>query len=75
VLRCLVAGASNAEAALQLSLGEGTVKSHVQHLLAKLGVRDRVQAIVYAYETGFVSAGQQQAFESVGRLVSVAHAG
>jgi DNA-binding NarL/FixJ family response regulator len=75
VLRCLVTGASNAEAAEQLNLGEGTVKSHVQHLLSKLDVRDRVQAIVYAYESGFVTAGQPPAFESVGRLRPVAHAG
>lgn len=75
VLRCLVTGASNAEAAGQLNLGEGTVKSHVQHLLAKLDVRDRVQAIVYAYESGFVAAGRPAAFESVGRLLPVAHAG
>jgi DNA-binding NarL/FixJ family response regulator len=57
VLRCLVTGASNAEAADRLHLSEGTVKAHVQHLLAKLDVRDRVQAIIYAYESGFVAAG------------------
>lgn len=57
VLRCLVTGASNAETADRLHLSEGTVKAHVQHLLAKLDVRDRVQAIIYAYESGFVAVG------------------
>jgi DNA-binding NarL/FixJ family response regulator len=53
VLRGLMAGASNAEIALSLHLGVGTVKAHVQHLLAKLEVRNRQQAVVYAYEVGF----------------------
>ncbi|WP_405009811.1 LuxR C-terminal-related transcriptional regulator [Kitasatospora sp. NBC_01539] len=53
VLKCLADGASNGEAAHQLHLSEGTVKSHVQHLLHKLGVRDRMQAVVFAYRSGF----------------------
>jgi len=56
VLRGLMAGASNAEIALSLHLGVGTVKAHVQHLLAKLEVRNRQQAVVYAYEVGFGAA-------------------
>jgi len=55
VLRLIAAGMSNAEVAGQLFLGTETVKSHVRSILAKLGVRDRVQAVIVAYESGFVS--------------------
>jgi len=55
VLRLVAAGMSNAEVAGQLFLGIETVKSHVRSILTKLGVRDRVQAVIVAYESGFVS--------------------
>ena len=54
VFQLLARGMSNREIANHLIVGETTVKTHVAHILTKFGVRDRVQAVVLAYETGII---------------------
>jgi len=61
VLRHLVQGLSNAELAEKLHLSEATIKTHIARILAKLGLRDRVQAVVAAYQSVLVSPGTNNA--------------
>jgi len=58
VLREMARGSSNAEIGRHLYIGEATVKTHVTHILSKLGLRDRIQAVVLAYESGLIEPGR-----------------
>ena len=57
VLKLLARGLANAEIASELYITEATVRTHVAHVLQKLDLRDRVQAVIYAYETGLIEPG------------------
>lgn len=57
VLRCISAGLNNQEIATELGVGPATVKTHVSSVLSKLGLRDRAQAVVFAYESGVATVG------------------
>ena len=58
VLRFLATGKSNSELAAHLFVGEGTIKTHVSNVLTKLGLRDRMQAVIFAYESGLIEPGE-----------------
>ncbi len=61
VLSAVAKGLSNQEIAELLCIGSATVKTHVSNVLSKIGVRDRAQAVVFAYESGLVAAGNDRA--------------
>jgi DNA-binding NarL/FixJ family response regulator len=59
VVRAVARGGSNDEIAEELFIGSATVKSHISNVLTKLGLRDRVQIVVFAYESGLIKPGDQ----------------
>jgi DNA-binding NarL/FixJ family response regulator len=60
ILQLLATGKSNSELAAHLFVGEGTIKTHVSNLLTKLGLRDRMQAVIFAYESGLIEPRQHR---------------
>ena len=60
ILQLLATGKSNSELADHLFVGEGTIKTHVSSVLTKLGLRDRMQAVIFDYESGLIEPGQQR---------------
>ena len=58
VLQLVARGLANSEIAARLFISEATIRTHIGHVLTKLGLRDRVQAVIYAYETGMLQPGQ-----------------
>lgn len=60
ILQLLATGKSNSELASHLFVGEGTVKTHISNVLTKLGLRDRMQAVIFAYESGLIEPGQHR---------------
>jgi DNA-binding NarL/FixJ family response regulator len=59
VMRLIAKGKTNSEIAADLFVGETTVKTHISNLFTKLDLRDRVQAVVYAYESGLIQPGTE----------------